>query len=369
MGIECEAKPGTTRSPVGARIEIDGKSYINFGGSSYLGLSSNTEIIEAGVAALRELGAGTPIPRDHGVRTTAHQAVEAEAAAFFNSQAALYLANGYLFGLVAIAGIRKSFDVVFFDESTHYSMREAIDASGLQSHSFRHRDAMDLELKIKQSLSSQQKPLVVSDGLFSSFGDIAPLDELAEVTQPYDGRLLVDESHSFGVLGQTGRGAVEQYAIRMSASIGGSLGKAFGSSGGIIPASEEEVAAFRRTRAGRGATAGLPAAAAMCATSLRYVREHPELLSRLRENVSYMKKGLRSLGLDIPLSLAPVASFVPGKGKSMPRLKAELLAEGIFVYHSTYVGAGSEGVIRCGIFADHTSEHIDLLLDALRRLL
>jgi len=369
MGIEQHPSTATMQSAVGAEIKIDGRPYVNFGGSSYLGMASNPEVLAAGMAALRECGSGTPIPRDHGVATAAHLAVESEAAVFFGLPSALFLANGYLFGLVALGVLKDRFDVIFFDESTHYSFREAIAASGLESHTYRHLDPGDLQVKLAKHLQSSQRPLVMSDGLYSSLGEIAPLDEIATVLSPYGGRLLIDESHSFGVLGPTGRGAVEHHNIRVPTLIGGSLGKAFGTSGGIIPASPDEVSAFRMTRAGRGATAGLPAAAAMCAASLRYVRHHPELLQRLRTNIGYLKGGLRALGLDILNTLAPVASFTPGSGKSMQILKAELMAEGIFIYHSTYVGAGNAGVIRCGIFADHTTEHMDRLLDALRRLL
>lgn len=369
MGIEPRPAAAVMQSAVGAEIQIDGRTYVNFGGSSYLGMASNPEVLAAGMAALREWGSGTPIPRDHGVATAAHLAVESEAAEFFGSPAALFLANGYLLGLVALGALTDRADVIFFDESTHYSMREAIAASGLESHAYRHLDPDDLKVELSKHLHAAQKPWVISDGLYSSLGEIAPLDDIARVLSPYGGRLLIDESHSFGVLGPTGRGAIEHHQVRVPALIGGSLGKAFGTSGGIIPASVDEVRAFRSTRAGRGATAGLPAAAAMCAASLRYVRHHPQRLHRLRANIGYLKGGLRALGLDIPNTLAPVASFTPASGKSMGTLKAELMSEGIFVYHSTYIGAGAAGVIRCGIFADHTTEHMDRLLDALRRLL
>jgi 7-keto-8-aminopelargonate synthetase-like enzyme len=118
-----------------------------------------------------------------------------------------------------------------------------------------------------------------------------------------------------------------------------------------------------------GASTGVPAAAAMCAASLKYVSEHPELLLRLRANTAHLKSGLRSLGLLVPGDdVAPIAAFAL-PGRSMPALQAELMSQGIFVYHSSYIGAGSGGVIRCGVFADHTSEHIDTLLRALRQLL
>lgn len=361
------ARCGVLESAVGAQIVLSGRRYVNFGGSSYLGLSSNTEILEAGVAMLRECGAGAPLARDQCSVSRAHQSAETEATMLFDSQAALFLPGGYYFGLVSIAAVREQFNIVFFDELAHYSLREGIAASGLKSYAFRHLDAADLEAKLRAHLNASDKPLVATDGLYSTFGRIAPLDDLWQVVMPYGGRLLVDESHSFGVLGLHGRGAQEHHGIPSSSVLfGGSLSKAFGTCGGIIPASEEEVAAFRRTPVALGAGVGAPAAAAMCAASLRYVRRHPELLQCLRTNVVYMKESLRGLGVEVPDSIAPVAAFTTASPQA---LKDALMSEGIFVYHSMYLGAGVSGVIRCGIFADHTREHIDQLIDALRRLM
>ncbi len=283
----------------------------------------------------------------------------------------MYLNAGYYFGLAAMAAVRAHYHAVFFDEFAHYSLLEAIVAAGLPSYSFRHLDLEDLALKIKKCLGPKQRPLIVTDGLFSTVGEIAPLDELFRIVSAYDGRLLVDESHSFGVLGPTGRGAVEHHNLQSARLLrGGSLGKAFGTCGGIILAEESDAEPLRGSAVGRGASTGLTAAAAMCATSIRFVGEHPELLVRLRENIRYLKEGLARLGLaiggDAP---SPIASFSAGSESATRSLQQALMKEGIFVYHSTYVGAAADGVIRCGIFADHTREHLDTLLDALRCLL
>lgn len=358
------------QSPLGAEIIIDGRRYVSFGGSSYLGMASNAVVREAGAAAFQAYGAGTPIPRDHRLATSPHLDVESEAAKYFDAPAALYLGGGYLFGLIAISAYKDKFDAVFFDELAHYSLKDAIAASGLKSWAFRHGDPEDLSAKLKEHLRPRDRPLVATDGMFSTFGEIASLDALAQAIAPYDGRLLVDESHSFGVLGPMGRGASELHQIPASQVLrGGSLGKAFGACGGIVPASEAEVAAFRATPAGRGAGVGPAAGAAASAASLKYVREHPEVLQRLRSNVSYLKPRLRAMGLEIRDSIAPVASFATGSNESMSNLKSRLMDEGIFVYHTTYIGAGAGGAIRCSIFADHTKEHMDLLIAALRRLL
>jgi 8-amino-7-oxononanoate synthase len=357
-------------SPVGAEIVLEGRRYLSFGGSSYLGLASNTEIIEAGVASLRAYGAGAPIPWAHRVATRQLQEVESAAAAFFGREAALYLSCGYHFAFAALSVLRAQFDVVFFDEWSHYCLREAIAASGLESHPFRHLDCEDLGQQIRRRVRAGQRPLVVSDGVYSTFGEIAPLAALASTIEPYAGRLLIDESHSFGVLGDTGRGAAEYHGLPSGvAVIGGSLAKAFGTSGGVIPADADEVRAMRSTPVVNGASLGMPAAAAMCATSLAYVQRHPELLQRLRANTVRLKSGLRRLGLEVPDNVVPIAAFAPSPPKSPRQLKEELLQEGIFVYHTRYIGAVDDGVVRCAVFADHSAAQIDQLLTSLARLL
>jgi 7-keto-8-aminopelargonate synthetase-like enzyme len=357
-------------SPLAAEIVLDGKRYTNFAGSSYLGLSGRPEVIQAGVATLQEAGAGYQIARQYGMVAPALLEVEAEAAAFFGSEASIYLSSGYPFGLVSLITMRDRFDHIFFDELAHYSLQEAIRATGLTYCQYGHLDAEDLADKLKRRLRGGERPLVVTDGMYSTFGRIAPLDELLQVARPYDGFLLVDESHSFGVLGPTGRGAKEQYEIDASSIlVGGSLSKAFGCSGGVIPAGEAEVAAFRNAPAAEGASPGSPAAAAMGAAALRYARQHPELLQRLRANVALMKGGLRGMGLDTPDTVAPVATFVTGSEDSMQAIYQRLFDEGYCVLRSNYIGAPPGGVIRCGIFADHTTEHIEGFLGTLRRIL
>lgn len=358
------------RSPVGAEVVIEGARYINFGGSSYLGLTAVPEILDAGVTALRSYGSGYQFIRDSGIVGEPHQQAEAEIAAFFGTQAGLYMAAGYYFGLIGIAALRSKVNAIFYDEWAHHCLREGVAASRCPSYMFRHLDAGDLDSKLKQHLRANDRPLVVTDGLYSTFGEIAPLSELARTIRPYGGYLLIDESHSFGVLGELGRGAAEHHGIfGPDVHIGGSTGKGLGVLGGMIPATAEEVASFRMTPAGRGAAVGLPAAAAMCARSLRYVREHPEIRSRLHANVAYVKSSLRRLGLDVAPGVAPVAAFAAGTDQDMRVLQARLMSERIFVFHSTYIGAGSSGVIRVAVFADHTMEHIDRLCDALSRML
>ncbi len=358
-------------SSVGAEIVLSGRRYVNFGGSAYLGLASNPHIVAAGLSALRRYGPGGPIPRGHAIGCGPLRDVEQSACRFFASDAALYFGSGYHFGLAAPAVLCAQYGAAFVDELAHFALQDGIGAAGLRYRSFRHLDVEDLENQLRRHLGPGERPLVVTDGLYSTFGEIAPLDRLWQVTAAYDGRLVVDESHAFGVLGTFGRGSLEYHGMPSDQALaGGSLAKGFGTCGGLVLGRGTEIQAMHLSPVVRGAAIGAPATIAMCAASLDYVRSHPQLLTRLRDNTVYLKSALRRLGLTLQGDdIAPIAAFALDSSESTLRLHAALLAEGIHVYRSTYLGAGSNGVIRCAVFADHTREHLSALLDALRRLL
>jgi 7-keto-8-aminopelargonate synthetase-like enzyme len=180
--------------------------------------------------------------------------------------------------------------------------------------------------------------------------------------------LIVDESHSFGIIGPTGRGAVEQYGLpRQRVVAGGSMAKAFCAYGGVAVGPKRAIEAMWKSPAARGAASGMSCGAAMTAASMRYVEQHPEQLKKLRENTGRLKAGIRTMGIEIEDSDAPVVTFAKGSAAEMIRLQQQLFDEGILVFYSTYVGAGPNGVIRCAVFADHTPEDIDRLLATFSR--
>ena len=353
-------------SPSGARIFVDGREILNFGGCSYLGLSNHPELLAAGTNALTNLGPIAQIPRHYGFALAANLDVEAEAAQFFDAEAAMYFSTGYLFGLISLCGLAAEYDIAFLDASTHYSLRDGAAAAGKPVHSFAHLDPDDLARVLAAELKPGQRPLAATDGMFPTFGSIAPLADYARVLAPYDGWLIVDESHSFGAIGPTGGGAVEHHGLERDRVVaGGSMSKAFCAFGGLAVGSREVIDELWKSPAARGAASGISSGAAMTAASLRYVRQHPERLEKLRRNVRQLKAGVRALGYDIEDSDAPVATFVAGKAQDMQRLHARLLDDGIYVIYSNYVGAGAEGAIRCAVFADHEPDEIERLLAAL----
>ena len=357
-------------SPIGAHLTVDGQSLLNFGGTCYLGLGGEPALLAAGEQALRSHGATGTIPRHYGFAEPANLDAEAAALNYFDVEAAMYFATGYLFGLISMAGLAARFDVAILDESAHYNLRDGALAAGKPVRTFRHLDTDDLARVLESTRAAGLRPLVATDGMFPTFGTVPALADYARLLAPQAGWMLVDESHSFGVLGANGRGATEHHDVVGPRVIaGGSLGKAFGSYGGIAIGSSEVIAELWKSPAARGAATGMTCGAAMAAASMRLLREHPERLARLRSNARHLKAGIRQLGLEVDDSDSPVATFVTGTAARMQALQAQLQAEGIYVMYSTYIGAGPEGALRCAAFADHEPQHIDRLLESLKRLL
>jgi 8-amino-7-oxononanoate synthase len=364
------AAPLNLQTPAGAEIVVDGRKVISFAASPYLGIAREPSLIEAGVDALRRFGARAFMPPSYGLVTQPHLDVEAEAADFFGTTAAIYLSSGYLLGMTALTGLRARFDVVILDADAHYNLRDAAAASGARVRTFASLDCDALEAELRRAQQESLRACVAVDGMCPTFGTLPRLDVYAELAERFGALLFIDESHSFGTLGATGRGAAEECGLSAGQALrGGSLGKAFCAAGAVIVGSVDEVTPLRSAPCVHGTSAGMVAGAAMAAASLRWVREHPELLIRLRANTKRLKAGLRAMGVELKETPAPLATFLAGSAADMQQLQQRLFAEGLFVLHMRYVGTSPDGVIRCSVFADHTDEHIDRLLEALRRLL
>lgn len=356
----------TIQSPSAARMVIDGRPILNFGGSCYLGLSAQPELVEAGVRAIGQLGSTGQLPRHYNLALAANLEAENAARAFFGTEGAIYYATGYLFGLMAMTALADDYDVAVIDESGHYNLVEGARMAGKPIVTFKHRDAADLASVLDRVASEDKRALVATDGMFATFGTSPPLAEYQRLIDRHGGWLLVDESHSFGSLGATGQGACEMTGISGDRVLrGGSMAKAFCAYGGLTVGSAEAIARLWQTPIARGAVSGMSAGAAMTAASLRYVRANPERLEALRTNAARLKQALRGYGFAVEDNGSPVAAFVHGDAAQMQAIQQALWAQGIFVIYSTYVGAGPEGALRIAAFADHQAEDYERLAEAL----
>ncbi|MEO0688660.1 MAG: pyridoxal phosphate-dependent aminotransferase family protein [Pseudomonadota bacterium] len=358
------------RSPSAAHMVIGGREILNFGGSCYLGLSGHPSLIEAGIAAVKEQGSTSQLARHYNFALAANIEAEEAARDFFGTDGAIYFATGYMFGLIACGGLAEDFDVAILDEGAHWNLADGARAAQKEVRTFKHCDADDLESVISQVVGQGLRPLVGTDGMFATIGHSPPLDRYAELLEPHQGWLLVDESHSFGSLGERGRGACEHFGISGPRIVsGGSMGKAFCAHGGLAVGAAEVIAKLWQSFGAKGAVSGTSMGAAMTAASLRYVQAHPEWLEKLRNNSNSLKAMLSGIGLEPQTTASSVCAFERGSAAEMQRIQQSLWEGDIFVIYSRYIGSGPEGTLRIAAFADHSAEDFERLEAALVKLI
>lgn len=356
----------TVTGPESARLTVDGRRLVNFVGCNYLALQ---QLPQLKAAALQALGLEQPWSymgsAGYGGFDPAFDGVVRAAADFFGTETSVYLPTGYFCGLAAVAGLEEAFDVVFIDEFAHFNLRDAAVLSGKPVNFYRHADLDALHDGL-QTYSG--RPLILTDGVFATTGRIPPLGEFAAFAAERGGLLFVDESHAYGVVGPTGRGATE-HCEATGALHAGTLSKAFCALGAVLPCTDALSTRVRALPPVRGANPGSAIMAMVSAAALRAVAADPSRRQRVSLLSQHLKAGLRLLGLEVIETPAPISAFQLRCSDEMLSLQSRLFDEGIHVLVSNYIGAGPEGTIRCTTFADHSEDDIDLLLDALRRLL
>lgn len=353
-------------SPSGAHMSIGGRDILNFGGSSYLGLSCEPALAGAAAEAACEYGGACQLPRHYGFVPEANERAEAAARSFFGVEAAMYFATGYFFGQLALAGLAQDYDVAVLDAHAHYSLRDGAAIAGKPVATFAHQDVKDFARVIAEVTASGKRPLVATDGMFPTFGAVAPLKHYAEILDAYGAWLIVDESHAFGSIGATGQGAIELEGVRGARVIGGgSMAKAFCAHGGLAIGSSAAIERLWTAPAAKGAVAGGSCGAAMTAAALNLVRERPDVLRKLKANRAALRGVLDTLRLHLVDTPSPVATFELSTAEDMKAVQEGLWRRGIFVIYSTYVGAGPNGALRLAAFSDHRAEDFSRLKEAL----
>ncbi len=357
--------PNALNGAVGPISHIDGRAMLYFGGTSYYCLHSHPQVIQAAQTALGTEGMGPATSRSTVGETPSLNALEQAAAKFFGTEDAVTIASGYLTNAAALAALESKFDYILIDEHAHYSLDHAARLTGKQVTSFSHCNPQD----VKQKLKSAMRPLILSDGVFPVTGAMPPLADYLEAITPHDGLIWLDEAHSFGVLGPTGKGAIEQQSIQ-SARVysGGTLAKAFGGFGGIIPCNLSLGASLRTSPILNGASAPPAPAIAAALQGIRIVQADHHMRQRLHSNAEFLKSGLIELGIEITESPAPFASWQVGTTETMRKIHQALLDDGIYVqFIEHYAGVSENGLLRAVVFSEHSTDQISQLLNALKR--
>lgn len=343
-------------------IEHEGRRQLFFGGFDYHRLSRHPDVVEAHCRAAMDYGLSTGGSRATTGTCALHEELEAELAAFLSAEAAAVTSSGYLANLMAVQASADFADLAIIDDKAHASLRDAVTACSIPLRSFRHADLAGLA----GHMLDVAWPLVVTDGVFGATGNMPPLREYAAVISAHGGSLLLDDCHGMGVMGATGKGCWEAFGLsRKTLLQTGSLGKAFGSAGGIVAGNRTFIDRCRRTPAYIGSSALPPPACAAAIAAIRLLRTHPQWIETLQQRAIRAKLRVRALGVDTPLTVAPVFSVPVTSDVMLTRMRLTLLSRGIHPTFTNYPGAPAGGHFRFALSSAHTEEQIDLLVEAI----
>jgi len=358
-------------SPVGARMVINGREVDYFSGTSYYGLHGDPRVMQAAADAIAAYGLG---PGTNAVVPPV-ELVKELAKSYFHVDSVTYLISGYLGAMALAQALSPEYDAVFVDEKSHYSIFDGVASAGKPVVTFSHLNAGDLEAKLKVHVKPGRVPLVMTDGVFPVTGAIAPLPEYAEILCGYPSSLLcTDDSHAVGVIGKLGRGTLEYFGLSGDRfHMVGTLSKAFGGIGGILPGDRsmgERIA--RNVRIPTGASPPPVPAAAAAAMGLQLLMDHPEMREALWANVTAVRKGFRGLGFDTPDTPIPIVNIVGRSGANLKHVEDELLKNDVAVLYvppGSYSDAPDVESLRIAVFSTHTAEQIGRLVETFRRAL
>ncbi|MFA7419969.1 MAG: aminotransferase class I/II-fold pyridoxal phosphate-dependent enzyme, partial [Melioribacteraceae bacterium] len=252
----------------------------------------------------------------------------------------------------------------------HYSNNYAAKLSGKPIHQFAHLEFTDLEAKIKSVLLKNQKPLIITDGVFPIFGRIAPVKEYLSIAVKYNGIVWIDDAHGLGVIGENGRGTVEHSGITSErVFFGGTFSKAFGGFGGVIPGRKAFIDEIRNDQIQNGATPVPSAAAAASLTGMKILKSNTEMRTKLWLNANRLKSGLAQIGIKTDNTSVPITAWKMKSVSEMQKIQSELKKKDIIIQLINYIGAGDGGALRTVVFSTHSNEQIDNLIYELKRIL
>jgi glycine C-acetyltransferase len=354
----------TLSSPQGAWLEVDGRRVLNFCSNNYLGLANHPRLKEAARQAVETHGVGPGAVRTIAGTMDLHLELERRLAAFKGVEAAISFQSGFNANLAAIPALVDKEDVIFSDELNHASIIDGCRLSKVRIVRYRHNDADDLRRVIRET-KDYRRALLVTDGVFSMDGDIAPLDRLADVAEEHNLMLMVDDAHGEGVLGRGGRGIVDHFGLHGRVDIEvGTMSKAFGVVGGYVAGRQPVVDWLRqRGRPFLFSSAVTPADVAACIAAVDLLEENTELVDRLWENGRYFKAEMQKLGFDTGVSETPITPVMLGEAPLAQQFSKRLFEEGVF---GTAIGYPTvprgKARIRVMISAAHTTDDLDQAL-------
>ncbi len=327
----------TLEGPMDARVIINGRELLNFCANNYLGLANHPRLREAAKRAIDEYGIGPGAVRSIAGTMSLHDRLEKRLAEFKDAEAVITMQSGFTANLAVIPALVGKGDVIFSDQLNHASIIDGCRLSRAQIVGYAHNDIDDLRRKIAETTEYGRR-IIISDGVFSMDGDIAPLPDLYEVAREHDILLMVDDAHGEGVLGRGGRGIVDHFNLHGKVDIEvGTMSKAFGVMGGLI-AGKRVIIDWLRQRARPflfSSAVTVPDAAA-CLEAVDMLEASDDLVKRLWANAEFFKQQLSGMGFDIGHSTTPIVPVMLGEAKLAQDFSKALFENGVFAMAITY---------------------------------
>jgi glycine C-acetyltransferase len=363
-------------SPQGARVRMEGRGeVIILSSNNYLGLSNEPAVVEAGIDALRRLGAGTASVRFICGTFTVHRELEEAIARFVGTEASLSYVSAWNANEALTATVVEAGDFVVSDELNHASIIDSIRlAKAIKkctSAVYKHSDMDDLRAKLETNRGARRK-LIWTDGIFSMEGSIARLPDILEIAREHGATVIMDDSHATGVLGETGRGTAEHFGVLGEVDvITSTLGKALGgAAGGFIagPASLVDMMT-QRSRPQLFSNALPPTVAASSLAAIRVTEQQPERVRTLRENARYFRESILEAGFRPLPGETPIIPIIVGETAKAIEMSNRLLDEGVFVTGFGYpVVPHGQARVRCQLSAAHTRADLDFAVEAFKKV-
>jgi 8-amino-7-oxononanoate synthase len=352
-------------------VMMEGKRRIMLGSNNYLGLTSNPEIIEAAIKAVEQYGTGCSGSRYLNGTLEMHLELESELADFLGKDGCMIFSTGFQSNLGIISAIVGRGDYVICDRENHASIYDGCRLSFGKMVRYRHSDMDDLE-RVLASVPESAGRLIVTDGVFSMGGDIAKLPEIVELAKKYGARVMVDDAHALGVIGKGGRGTASYFGLEDQVDITmGTFSKSLASLGGFMVADAKVVDYVRHnSRPFIFSASVTPASCATALAALRYLRRHPEIVTRLQEISAYARNGLIKRGLQIRVSETPIIPIFTYDVVNTLVKNKELYEAGVYVNPVLPPAAPSDGcMLRTSYMATHTEDILDEAMDIIAKVL
>jgi glycine C-acetyltransferase len=347
---------------------FDGREVINLSSNNYLGLTTHPKLAKRAIEAIERLGVGSGAVRTISGTMAIHMELEEKIARFKNVEASVVFQSGFTANAGTVSAILGKEDVIISDALNHASIIDGCRLSRAEIKVFPHKDVDACEKILKDLETHKGHKLLITDGVFSMDGDIAPLPQLVELAEKYGCIMMIDDAHSSGVLGRNGRGTVDHFNLHGRVDIQvGTLSKAIGALGGYVCASHDTIDfLYHRARPFLFSTSHPPSVAATCIAAFEVLEEEPELVKRLWDNTRFFKAGLQKLGFDTGHSETPITPVMVGDAALAHAFSRQLFRYGVFAPGIGYptVAKGSAR-IRTIVTATHTEAELSKALDIL----